>query len=255
MTAGLLLVLILSAPEGTAQEKAKVAYSEGVSAFKAKEYKVAFEKFEYAYMLDPSPNLLFSLGRISEEMGNFGKAIHYFQLYLDRHPDAQDAAEVRGKIEGIRAVQKYQAQQNTKEPDPPVVTPPTSAPASQPVTSPASAPTSQPASPGMRPMQLGGWIAVGLAGAFAIGGVAMDLNTLSLVDDAEKLADTPGTTQAELDDAKAEAISGQTLTLVLYGAAVVSGVTGGTLLYLDHKSQQSVSVAPTPGGLLLFGTF
>ncbi|MBU0553001.1 tetratricopeptide repeat protein [Myxococcota bacterium] len=271
MITGILLALILSAPLGSAQEKAKVAYAEGISAFKAKEYKAALDKLEYAYMLDPSPNLLFNLGRVCEEMGDFDKAIHYFQLYLDRHPDAEDADEVRGQIKGIQTVQKFRDEQKAAaekaaaekaaaekaaaEKAAAEKAAAEKAAASQPASRPASAPTSQPTQgEAGRPMRLGGWASIGLAGALALGAVALDLHTSGLIDDYKVAA--AASDRARYYDLRDEIDAKNTWTLTLYGAALIAGGVGGALLYLDHQAQQApVGVSLAPTGFVLYGAF
>ncbi len=87
----------------TAEEKAKVLYEEGVGAFQEQDYGTALQRFERAYMLDPSPVLLYNLARAHEEMGHAREAAEHFQMYLDRDPGASDRAEVEGRIHALRA--------------------------------------------------------------------------------------------------------------------------------------------------------
>lgn len=83
----------------TAQEQAAVYFQEGRAAFKDKDYRLAAEKFQAAYNLDPVPILLYNMARAAEEMGDPQAAIGHYQSYLKRlGPQAEDRSEVERRI-------------------------------------------------------------------------------------------------------------------------------------------------------------
>ncbi|MCA9546025.1 MAG: PEGA domain-containing protein [Myxococcales bacterium] len=91
-------------PPTTAQDRAAALYDEGVQAFRAKDFAKAATRFQDAYSLDPSPVLLYNLGRAEEEMGDAAEAARHFDIYLTRFPQAEDADDVRKRLAALRAV-------------------------------------------------------------------------------------------------------------------------------------------------------
>ncbi len=88
----------------TLTEQASEKYGEG-------DYDGAIALFERAYALDPEPNILFNIGRIYEESGNYEDAIVYYerfisepqvdleakQVALDRRDLAQAVVDIQNK--------------------------------------------------------------------------------------------------------------------------------------------------------------
>ncbi len=101
------LVLALALPglaEAAPKEKAKVAYQVGVQAFKKGDYEAALKHFEVALAFDASPVIIYNMARAHEELGSGGRAVHFYQLYLTRFPDADDRPEVERRMRVMQAI-------------------------------------------------------------------------------------------------------------------------------------------------------
>jgi|GEM_PF-2883465 len=91
------------APE-TPQARAAALYKEGARLFKEGKFREASERFEAAYVADPSPILLYNLARAAEELGDGDKAMFNYRTYLASYPAAEDRAEVERRI---RVLEKF----------------------------------------------------------------------------------------------------------------------------------------------------
>ena len=90
-------------PEST-QARAAALYKEGARLFKEGKFREASERFEAAYVADPSPILLYNLARAAEELGDGDKAMFNYRTYLASNPAAEDRAEVERRI---RVLEKF----------------------------------------------------------------------------------------------------------------------------------------------------
>lgn len=224
----------------TAAEKAATEYQRGKDAFTARQYEEARAAFERAYMLDPSPVLLYNLGRACEESGDAPKAIEYFQMYLDRTADTPD----RGDVE--RRVRVMQAILAKTSPSPAPVPEPEPAPPSRAV---ADTPPAAPPPPEHTVLWPVGWGVLG-AGVVAAGvGVAFGVVSADAEED-HKAATTGAEKKRTADDAESAALKAN----IGYAAGGVLIATGITLLVLDARDRGSDAQAtgprlsPAPGG-------
>lgn len=78
-------------------------YEEGVKLFKQGKFAEAAERFQAAYNIDPSPILLYNLGRATEKAGKPAEAITHYRAYLQRFPQAEDRAQVERIIEALES--------------------------------------------------------------------------------------------------------------------------------------------------------
>jgi tetratricopeptide (TPR) repeat protein len=218
------LVLALPAPTRaqTAQEKARGFYEQGVAAFRAGDFATARELFERAYLLDPSPILLFNLARANEELGDAGKATEYFQMYLDREPDAPDRAEVEQRMRALKAAADRPAREKT-------------APATQ-----VAAPAAE-SPPSLAPWA---WLAFGIGAAGLGTGIAFGVKALD-DEDAHHRATTGAAKARTRDDAERDAL----LANIGWGVAAAGAAAGVTLWLLDGRSD-GPAAAPTAGGAI-----
>ncbi len=88
-----------SAPgAGKAPNQALEHYQRGREHYLAGRYREALEELKYALALDPdSPNLIYNVARVHEDLGNLDEAITNYQHYLEVIPQATSAE--REKIE------------------------------------------------------------------------------------------------------------------------------------------------------------
>src|SRR3982750_574504 len=80
---------------------AKEAFESAQSAFVRGEYLVAAERFLSAYEHKPYPAFLFNVAVSYEKARKLEKARDYFPKYLDKDPNASDAAQVKLRLDVI----------------------------------------------------------------------------------------------------------------------------------------------------------
>jgi tetratricopeptide (TPR) repeat protein len=207
-----MLLCAPTAAQTPPKQQAHEAYQAGKKAFLAGDYDRALERFEYAYMLDNAPTLLYNLGRAAEEAGYRGKTLRYFELYLARNPDADDRADVEARMRSAQAGHPTRALQQVEA---------------------HGAGT-----------HLAGWSTLA-AGAVVTGvGAWFFVDALDAADRAETLFPTETTRRAELEDQVARS---ELIGWVGLGAGVAAMGVGAALL-LGDDSGGPVSVGVRPGG-------
>ncbi len=82
-------------------EEARKLYERAARAYAAKRNFEAIELFRQSAELLPSPLLLYNMGLAHDEAGDASNALKYFRAYLGAAPDAEDALEVRSRIERL----------------------------------------------------------------------------------------------------------------------------------------------------------
>src|SRR5688572_6889314 len=80
---------------------AKESFEAAQSAFVRGEYAVAAEKFLSAYEQKSYPAFLFNVAVSFEKAKQLEKAKQYFERYLEKDPNASDAAQVKLRLEVI----------------------------------------------------------------------------------------------------------------------------------------------------------
>src|SRR5580765_8149222 len=109
LAAAFLVVLAAPAVAGAAEEAtpdknlgaAKEAFESAQSAFVRGEYLVAAERFLSAYEHKPYPAFLFNVAVSFEKAKQLEKARDYFTKYLEKDPNANDAAQVKLRLDVI----------------------------------------------------------------------------------------------------------------------------------------------------------
>jgi PEGA domain len=121
---------------------AKEAFESAQGAFVRGEYAVAAERFLSAYEHKPYPAFLFNVAVSYEKSKQLEKAKEYFTKYLEKDPNASDAAQVKLRLEVINRLLAPPS-------PPPSSPPPPPPPAGQEQTPPATPPAGTP--PGTTP--------------------------------------------------------------------------------------------------------
>lgn len=105
-TSQLLLLLLAVLPCATwaqpVEAQAKRIALEGKKAFDTGDYATAISRYEEAYKLKASPNLLFNLGQCHRKTGRLDEALSYFRRFLETNPpesQAQATQKVIGEVE------------------------------------------------------------------------------------------------------------------------------------------------------------
>lgn len=104
-----LLLLLAVLPCATwaqpVEGQAKRIALEGKKAFDTGDYATAISRYEEAYKLKASPNLLFNLGQCHRKTGRLDEALSYFRRFLETNPSevqAQATQKVIAEVEAQR---------------------------------------------------------------------------------------------------------------------------------------------------------
>lgn len=108
-----------AAPSGSeALERARDHMERGQELYQQARFIEAAQEFQAAYDAQPFSAFLFNAGVAYDYQGEAGQAANYFQRYLERDPEAGDAAEVRARIARLRSGQTSQANQRAGQTQP-----------------------------------------------------------------------------------------------------------------------------------------
>jgi hypothetical protein len=83
-------------------EVARAHMEQGQAYYLQGRFGEAATEFEAAYEAQPFSAFLYNAGVAYENAGQPGRALDYFRLYLERDPNASDAAAVEQRISGLR---------------------------------------------------------------------------------------------------------------------------------------------------------
>jgi tetratricopeptide (TPR) repeat protein len=249
------------ASAGETNPMAETLYNEGKTHFEAGQFEEAMTAFTQAYNLTGEPKLLFNLAATAERLKDLERAAAYYRVYLEELPDAEDAKEVRARIDRLSSAQKAPNASEPPAAEPPAAEPPSSVTAKQAPeeTAGPAAPTAPPPDPETyykteKEEKKRGpvWpaITVGAGGMMLVSGIITAILAKKKYDD---LSDTcsPSCTDDKVSSAKGPAIATDVL-LVTGGIAVTAGIIG---LVLSKKKQKEsrrqalqVFSGPVPNG-------
>lgn len=244
---GLALLAPAAVAAQSAEEQAEAEYGAGVEDFKASDFEGALAHFEKAYLLDPSPILIYNLARAHEELGNAEQAIKYFETYLVRAPEAPDRPDVERRIRVMKAILE---KANKEEPPPPPPEEEEEEKAEEPPPEPEPEPEPPPPADEGTNLMPWAWTAIGVGVAAAGAGVYFGLEAQDAEERNQAAANDPDR-QDELDSTAQDAEDNATLATAMFVTSGVLIATGATLWILDATSgEQSAAIAPTPGGAM-----
>lgn len=83
--------------------QAKKAFAEGTSAYSEGDFDEALARFERAYELTGSPDLLYNIATVSDRMRHDGEALEAYEGYLKARPKSADREHVESRIDVLRA--------------------------------------------------------------------------------------------------------------------------------------------------------
>ncbi len=87
-------------------DQLRATMEEGQSLYLAGKYADAARVFEAGFAVNPYPAFLFNAGVCYQKSGRPDAALRAFRLYLEKDPQAPDAADVRGRIASLEEGQK-----------------------------------------------------------------------------------------------------------------------------------------------------
>jgi outer membrane receptor for ferrienterochelin and colicins len=82
-------------------EAARVSFEKGQGLFQAGKYAEAAGHFEAALAARPFPQFLFNIGACHEKLGDYARAITYYQRYIAASPDAPDRKNTERRIAAL----------------------------------------------------------------------------------------------------------------------------------------------------------
>ena len=92
-----------AAPDPALQE-AKVAFEEAQTLYTKDQFEEAAAKFMVAFNKKPFSSFLFNAAVAYEKALQYQKAVDTFQKYLEIDPQARDAADVKARVDSLKAV-------------------------------------------------------------------------------------------------------------------------------------------------------
>lgn len=256
-------------PADAADRAAEVAKlnDEGMSLYRARDYRHAVEKFLHAEALDQDPNLLYNIARCYEMLGERGAAIEKYEAFMAK-PDA-DPQGKRRAADAVKALRQAPEEQSAALPAAPAAVPPSAAAVGSKDPAPAGPRAAAPAPESFwsaRVITLGAGVLVSAAGAAAYMMGVSDHNKVTGSAGYGVAGQVDPLTEAEahrlVNSGNSKKLVGE-LTLGVGGALLVTSA----ILFGVHAARDgvptregrtlSLMVSPTPtgGGLLLEGRF
>jgi tetratricopeptide (TPR) repeat protein len=215
------------------REHALELFQLGAKLYQAGDYEQAIAAFQRANVLAPSPEYLHNIAQAYRRLGDCGLALKYEREFVRQAPEAQSRAPVQQQLQDLEACANAV----------PVMVPPTASEAKQ-------APLATP------PRQSLLWgLALGIGEAGLLVGATGGGLWGSAVNDYGRLQSSCGTacSPASISAPQRKLYIGYALVSV-GGAAVATG-TALLVAGLLQRVPAAVSVAPTAGGLVVYGRY
>lgn len=227
--------------DDSSDQVARGLFQAGRASYDAGKYEDALKYFQQAYDLSQRPGLLYNIGQASDRLHDDRKTIEVFRLYLERVPEADNRAEVEGRLRSLERIVELEdaeaRQQSTTD---------TSA-TNQVQVVPTSTPTESASDgPGLAP-----WLVIGGGGAVLLTGVVLTVigtGQISDVENAERMS--------AWSDVSGKADSGPVLAttgVVLMSLGAV-GAAAGVVWLLSADDGAPVQMVVGPGSITLRGS-
>ena len=100
-----MLALVASAPARADDEViARAHYSTGLASYDARSYELAVQEFARALKLAARPPLLFNIARAYEKLGDAGRAVLFYERYLELAPaDSTERPQIQKDVQRLRS--------------------------------------------------------------------------------------------------------------------------------------------------------
>ncbi len=220
--------------------KARQLADRGRAAHDHGDYSAAIAAFKEAYVLAPSPGLLFNIAQAHRLAGHCDEAAWMYRRFLDTNPigehrqlaEAQLAVVEKCGSGGLRVSTPTPRRDNAEVPDPPL----------------ELADTSRRAWRGRAYKRVGIGTAIG-GGALLAGAAIFAIDARDAADTVEK-AYKRGGKWADIADADARGQRSSTMAAVLAIGGGLAVASGAVLYAVGHhyEKTQHVAVTPTGGG-------
>lgn len=240
----------------------RARFEAGRAAFVAGRFNDALDDFQRAYRLTKNPVLLFNIGAAADRLRKDEVALEAFDAYLKQVPNAENRAEVQGRLQVL--VERAAAQQSDEavrprpdeqQPAPPVAALPPPAP---PIAAPA--PSEAPARSGAPAERAGSaagrawpWVLTGVGGALAVSGavlVGLGAKDKASVEDAKR-----GTSWSSVSDARDRAPLRIALGSAFLGIGLASVAAGLLWHFRTPRVTPSVQIGANSARVAVLGNF
>ncbi len=255
------MLALICAPTIAAADDFYDAYQRGMAAFRAKEYMAARAEFQRAYDLRPEPIVLFNIAQTYRLAGDEDQALLHYRRFLSESQIAEDlraeaqrhVTELEGAARARAATRAADAHEGPREPDGTAVTvaePPVDRPRPTETVGDVARETKVEGSGAAsadvvrrRRVPTASWVAFGVGGAGAAGGVVLGILGKRAESDLQR---NPNATQADADRVETY----ETAINVSWGVAVTATVAGAVIYVVapSYRTDRRLVVAPTDGG-------
>jgi tetratricopeptide (TPR) repeat protein len=214
------LMVVMGAAQARAEDlaKARLYFQAGVDAYDEAKYEVALREFQHAHALSHNPELYFNMAACEEHMNHFQAASLLLRQYVIEKPNADDRSKVEARI---KVLDEREESIHRIEPEPvprpkaEVVAPP------------------PPPPPAPKKNYLGGFIALGVTGAFGIAAIATGAYTVS---NHSSLASGCGMTDAGCTQSQRDGLhTTAVITDVFIGLTAAAAVATVVLFVLESR--------------------
>src|SRR3989339_1294874 len=100
---------------------AKKHFTQAKQWFAQGKYNEALAEYENAYAISPLPGFLFNIAQCHRNMHQYEKATHFFELYLEKMPEAQNRTAVEALLADLRAKIDQNSEPHRKKSTPPII--------------------------------------------------------------------------------------------------------------------------------------
>jgi len=247
-------------PEDVAARRslAKLWFAEGETRARAGDDVGALKAYQCSLTFVAHGFTAFNIGQIAEKTGDLELAISSFEQYLLLVPDANDAVQVRERIEQlrerlekVREAERAQAEARTKpqpvrEPTPPK---PRVVPRKV-VSEPEEDLSEEPEGPPLTRRKLAGYITTGSGGVLVLGGLLSNLLSRSQMSTCRSEYEKGNRPAAESACNNAKPLA--YLSYGLFGVGAAAIVAGAYLIFVQPIEGVVIAADPLPeGGLTL----
>ena len=207
-------------------DKAKRYYESAVIYYDTKDYVKAREEFQKAHDISKDPEFLVNLSAVAAKQKQYAAAVKYLEQYIDECPNAPDTFSARQRVDDLKIAQAIQ--EGDKPPPARFHWPPTPALA-----------------------LMGSGLGAIIIGAGLGGGALADSARVDSVGNQNHIFNV----ELQQVASRGRNLQGAAIFFdVIGGVALATGVIW-TGVWYQRRDGLTLSMAPTPGGLLVLGKF
>ena len=247
--------------EDTSSKDPAELYRLGEIEFEKENYVEALQNFRESYDLSGEVDLLYNIAICNEKLGDNQKAIAFYELYLEEKPQAEDAEEIRAKLDQLKQSPAEQPKDESAEDKATLPTEPS--PSDSELTEAESADMLEDLDQEEEHKVFGPGILIGVGGLVLVSGTITAIAANKKYRDTEKslCGQTQTCSSSQLDGIKAASIAAD-VQFAVGGSLVAAGFIWW-MVQRKKKGEKRVSLTVAPsllgeaksGGLSVQGRF